>query len=68
MVTMPNNYAETGPVHLGDGAYAQTSNGHLVITTGSHLVDSSDNAIYLGPEELAALEAYIAKAKANKSI
>lgn len=65
---MPNNYAETGPVHLGDGAYAQTSNGHLVITTGSHLVDSSDNAIYLGPEELATLEAYIAKAKANKSI
>lgn len=49
------------PSYLGDGVYAQVENGVLVLTTGTDLKQDPSNVIFMEPEVLAALEAYIQK-------
>ena len=61
-------YAE----YLGDGVYANYSNGYVILTTGHHDPIQSDNEIALEPEVLRKLMDYLAalpeKMKANKEV
>jgi len=51
------------PTYLGDGVYAQVEDGYIVLTTESHLKTEADNCVYLEPQVLTALIAYIQKAR-----
>jgi hypothetical protein len=58
----------TAPAHLGDGVYAQIDTyGQFVLTTGNHDVRVADNVIYLEPEVVTALLAFIAAFQKEKS-
>lgn len=47
------------PRYLGDGVYASEWLRGLKITTGSHLEAASENVVYLEPEVVKFLKAYI---------
>lgn len=48
------------PVYLGDGVYAQwNAVDSLVLTTGTHLVESADAVIFLDHHTVLALQNYI---------
>lgn len=47
--------------YLGDGVYAKLGDGHLILTTGSHLPTEASQTIYLEPEVLRALKRYCDK-------
>jgi hypothetical protein len=52
------------PSYLGDGVYAQVDFvDQLMLTTGSNLLKDADNVIYLEPEVVTALLAYIERFK-----
>lgn len=62
------NTKETEPRYLGDGVYAQVDSGMIALTTGADLGNPHDNVVYLEPEVIVALEAYIKLARENGSI
>ena len=49
----------TGRVYLGDSVYVEIEEGMLKLTTHNGYPDDPRNVIYLEPEVVAALEAYI---------
>jgi hypothetical protein len=50
------------PTYLGDGTYASPGrfDGEVILTTGHHERDLATNVIYLDPEVLAQLQAWLA--------
>ena len=50
-------------LYLGDSVYAEVENGSLILTTNNGYPDDPRNIIYLEPEVILALEAFIAHAR-----
>lgn len=49
------------PRYLGDGVYASWRNGMVMLTTGNHLEGLAESVIWLEPEVIKALQAYLAQ-------
>jgi len=51
------------PQYLGDGVYVQNDDKDIVLTTGSHVINDANQVIYLEPEVIVQLLAWLERNK-----
>ena len=61
-----NDATKIEPAYLGDALYASDDGYHVVLTTGNHEPAFASNVVYIDPEGVEGLLAYIARWKAAR--